>query len=277
MVKFIPTPIGNIEDITIRALKEFEKTTLFLCEDTRKTKQLLELLKEKINLKYKKDIEFISFHEHNGKERLEELGYRLKREDAIYVSDAGTPNISDPGQLLVEFCQRENIEYDVLPGATALTTAYCASGFESGKFTFLGFLPHKGSKRKQQLQKAMQNEFDTILYEAPHRIEKLLEEITQIDKTREIFLAKELTKLHQSYIREKAERLLQEFRELKIDKKGEWVVIIKADPLLTKKETLDADDILNSNIPPKVKSKLLSKITPNSSKEWYKILTSKRD
>jgi len=273
MVRFIPTPIGNIEDITIRALREFERATLFLCEDTRVTKALLKILEERFNLKYPKEAEFLSFHEHNGKSRLKEIGFRLKREDVVYVSDAGTPNISDPGQLLVEYCQRENIPYDVLTGATALTTAYCASGFESGKFTFLGFLPHKGSKRREELSLAMNSNFDVIVYEAPHRIEKLLEEIVNIDGNREIFIAKELTKLHQYYKRALAKDLLEEFQSSKINSKGEWVVLIKANP--TKKDALSLDDILNMDIPPKIKSKLLSKITDLTTKEWYKKLNIK--
>jgi len=270
MVKFIPTPIGNIEDITIRALREFEKTTLFLCEDTRKTKQLLILLKERLNLKYPQNAEFISFHEHNGKDRLKELEYRLKREDAVYVSDAGTPNISDPGQLLVEFCQRENIAYDVLPGATALTTAYCASGFKNGQFIFFGFLPPKGGKRRETLLKVMKSEFDSILYEAPHRVEKLIEEISLIDKNRELFLAKELTKLHQNYYRGLAKDILREFKLLRLNSRGEWVILIKSKTLQDK--SIGVEDILNMDIPIKLKSKLLSKITDYSSKEWYKRL-----
>jgi len=267
MVKFIPTPIGNIEDITIRALKEFERATLFLCEDTRKTKHLLNLLGERFNLDLKDSISFISFHEHNGKKRLQELGDRLKLEDVVYVSDAGTPNISDPGQLLVEYCQREGIEYDVLAGASALTTAYCASGFGSGKFIFFGFLPSKGVKRREELSRVMNSLFDIILYEAPHRVEKLIGEIVEIDKSRELFLAKELTKLHQRYIRDSAENILEMFRDSKIDSRGEWVVIIEANHTIQR--YLIADDIIKMDIPPKVKSKLLSKITDQSTKEWY--------
>jgi len=267
MVKFIPTPIGNIEDITIRALKEFEKATLFLCEDTRVTKALLKILEERFNLNYPKDADFISFHEYNGKSRLKEIGFRLKMENVVYVSDAGTPNISDPGQILVDFCQKEGISYDVLTGATALTTAYCASGFESGKFTFIGFLPHKGSKRREELLRVLNGEFDTIIYEAPHRIEKLLKEIIEVDENREIFLAKELTKLHQNYKRGLAKDILDDFKNSRLSIKGEWVLVIKAKS--HKKECLSKEEILNINIPPKIKAKLLSKITNLTTKEWY--------
>jgi len=211
LVKFIPTPIGNVEDITVRALREFERTTLFLCEDTRETKRLLKILERRVNMRYPEGADFISFHEHNGESRLREIGFRLKDESVVYVSDAGTPNISDPGQLLVEYCQREKIDYDVLTGATALTTAYCASGFDSGKFSFIGFLPHKGAKRREELSDIMGSPLDTILYESPHRVERLLREIVDIDGDRELFIAKELTKLHQLYIRDSAKDILEMF------------------------------------------------------------------
>ena len=152
MIKFIPTPIGNPQDITIRALREFEKASLFLCEDTRETKRLLRILEERFDFTYP-DVEFLSFHEHNGVKRLIEVAQRLDKEDVVYVSDAGMPIISDPGQILVEYCQKNEIEYDVLPGASAVTTAYASSGFEDGKFLFYGFLPNKGSERSSALIK----------------------------------------------------------------------------------------------------------------------------
>ena len=105
MLTFIPTPIGNPQDITIRALKEFEKATLFLCEDTRETKRLLRILEERFDFTYPCDeVEFLSFHEHNGDARLKEIASRLEKEKVVYVSDAGMPIISDPGQVLVAYC-----------------------------------------------------------------------------------------------------------------------------------------------------------------------------
>ena len=193
MITFIPTPIGNPQDITIRAIRLFEKAALFLCEDTRQTKRLLRLLEERFGMTYP-EADFISFNEHNGEERLKEFGNVLSEKEVVYVSDAGMPVISDPGQLLVAYAQENAIAYDVLPGASAVTTAYAASGFEEGKFLFYAFLPHKGKERAATLSEAMHNGYNTILYESPHRLEKLLNEIEVLDENRELFLAKELSK-----------------------------------------------------------------------------------
>ena len=266
MLTFIPTPIGNPQDITIRALREFEKATLFLCEDTRETKRLLHILEERFEFNYPK-VEFLSFHEHNGEERLSQIAERLKSEQVVYVSDAGMPIISDPGQILVEYCQKNNIKYDVLPGGTAVTTAYAASGFKEGNFLFYAFLPQKGSQRSSVLIELMNKPENVVLYEAPHRIEKLILEITQIDEDRELFFSKELTKKFQNYYRGSAKIILEQFKNREINPKGEWVVVIGA-----KKEKVKAlyvDDILNLDLQPKVKAKLLAKLTTKSVKEWY--------
>jgi len=267
MLTFIPTPIGNPQDITIRALKEFEKATLFLCEDTRETKRLLRILEERFDLSYP-DVEFLSFHEHNGERRLVEISQRLEREHVVYVSDAGMPIISDPGQILVEYCQQHNILYDVLPGASAVTTAYASSGFVDGKFLFYGFLPHKGSERTSELINVMNMTHSVVLYEAPHRIEKLIEEIAHIDGSREVFFAKELSKKFQNYYRRTAEKLLEEFPT--INAKGEWVVVIEGK--IEEAKALYLDDILAFDLQPKVKAKLLAKITDKPVKLWYQEL-----
>lgn len=271
MLTFVPTPIGNPQDITIRALRTFEKATLFLCEDTRETKRLLRILEERFEFAYPSDeVEFLSFHEHNGEERLKEVVNRLPKEEVIYVSDAGMPIISDPGQLLVAYCQENKIEYDVLPGASAVTTVYAASGFENGKFVFYGFLPSKNSERKEALIEVMNATVNTVLYEAPHRIEKLIEEIVQIDEERELFFAKELSKKFQNYYRGRAGEILTQFQEGTINPKGEWAVVIAAKKQAEK--VLYLDDILNLDLQPKVKAKLLSRLTDKSVKEWYQTL-----
>ncbi|CAA6799455.1 MAG: rRNA small subunit methyltransferase I [uncultured Sulfurovum sp.] len=268
MLTFIPTPIGNPQDITIRALKEFEKASLFLCEDTRETKRLLRILEERFDFAYPSDeVEFLSFHEHNGAERLGEVASRLADEAVVYVSDAGMPVISDPGQLLVEHCQEHKISYDVLPGGTAVTTAYAASGFKEGEFTFSAFLPQKGSERSSSLIEMMNRSINVVLYEAPHRIEKLITEIAHIDEEREVFFSKELSKKFQNYYRGSAKEILEQFESGSINNRGEWVVVIAA-----KKEKVNAlyvDDILAFDLQPKVKAKLLAKLTDKSVKEWY--------
>lgn len=269
MLTFIPTPIGNPQDITIRALKEFEKATLFLCEDTRETKRLLRILEERFDFSYP-EVEFLSFHEHNGAQRLVEIAMRLEDERVVYVSDAGMPVISDPGQILVEYCQKNHIAYDVLPGASAVTTAYAASGFEEGTFLFFGFLPKKGAERSSALIEVMNGTANVVLYEAPHRIEKLIVEIANIDENREVFFVKELSKKFQNYYRATAKELLEKFAT--INTKGEWVVVIQGKKEQTK--ALYLEDILAFDLQPKVKAKLLAKITDKNVKEWYQELIS---
>ena len=264
MITFIPTPIGNPQDITIHAMRVFEKANIFLCEDTRQTKRLLKLLEERFEMRYP-DAEFYSFNEHNGEERLATLGEIFKDKEVVYVSDAGMPVISDPGQLLVEYAQANHITYDVLPGASAVTTAYAASGFEEGKFLFFAFLPHKGKERSLALSEAMNNGYNTVLYESPHRLEKLLEEIENFDENRELFLAKEISKKYQTYYRGTAKELNVKFKEFTI--RGEWVVIVKAQEKLEK--SLTFSEVLVFDLPPKIKAKLLSQLSDRSVKEWY--------
>lgn len=267
MLTFIPTPIGNPQDITIRAMKIFENTTLFLCEDTRQTKRLLRLLEERFEMLYPESADFISFNEHNGAERLVEFESVLKagEQEIVYVSDAGMPVISDPGQLLVAFAQAHGIAYDVLPGASAVTTAYASSGFEEGKFLFYAFLPHKGKERATALSEAMSNGYNTVLYESPHRLEKLLEEIVLLDENRELFLAKEISKKYQRYYRGTAKEIEALLKTLTI--RGEWVVVIKAQESIEK--SLSFTELLGLEMPPKVKAKLLAHLSDRSVKSWY--------
>lgn len=264
MITFVPTPIGNPQDITIRAMRTFEKAELFLCEDTRHTKRLLKLLEERFDMVYP-NAEFYSFNEHNGEARLGELGEILGTKAVVYVSDAGMPVISDPGQLLVAYAQKHDIAYDVLPGASAVTTAYAASGFEEGKFLFYAFLPHKGKERATALSEAMNNGYNTVLYESPHRLDKLLEEIATLDAQRELFLAKEISKKYQTYFEGTAHSLMEQFQDLNI--RGEWVVVIRAKESVEK--NLSFTEVLNLDLPPKIKAKLLAQLSDKSVKEWY--------
>jgi len=264
MITFVPTPIGNPQDITIRAMRLFEKATLFLCEDTRQTKRLLRLLEERFSMVYP-EADFYSFNEHNGQERLDELGETFKDKEVIYVSDAGMPVISDPGQLLVAYAQEQKLVYDVLPGASAVTTAYAASGFEEGKFTFYAFLPHKGKERSSALAEVMSNRYNTVLYESPHRLEKLLDEVLKLDENRELFLAKEISKKYQRYYRGTAKELNLLFKDITI--RGEWVVVVRAKESIEK--SLSFTEVLGLDLPPKIKAKLLAGLSDKPVKEWY--------
>jgi len=259
LVTFTPTPIGNLDDISKRALLALQNAEIIFCEDTRVTKKLLNLLNIPLNK------EFISMHSHNEDKVLSKIDPQtLKSKEVVYVSDAGMPAISDPGSKLVKFCQKHDIPYTVIPGANAALTAFVASGFE-GEFCFHAFLPHKGNERNEKLKEIINSNKIAILYESPHRIEKLLNELKELIPDREIFLAKELTKIHETYIKGKAKDI-----ELK-NTKGEWVVVIDKGE---NKKTLELsyDEISALPIPPKEKSKLLAKISEKSAKEIYKEL-----
>ncbi len=267
MLRFVPTPIGNIADITPRALEALERADIFLCEDTRVTKQLLHILEERYNLQTKETKRFYPLHSHNEEAFLAKLHKEFFDNEVVYLSDAGMPAISDPGAALVAYAQKNGIEYEVLPGANALLTAYAASGFTSNRFLFFGFLPHKGKERESALEEALYSGYVTILYEAPHRLLKLLEALAKREPQREIFLAKELTKKYQKFYKAKAKDLPP---LVGTNIKGEWVVVIDAEENGTKNTSaVTQEDILSLDIPKKQQAKLLAKITGKSIKECY--------
>ena len=270
MLTLVPTPIGNLEDISKRALSALLEAELIFCEDTRVTKKLLQLLSEKNNLEFLcKD--FKSYHSHNENQILKTLTPEDFNKNIVYMSDAGMPCVSDPGATLVQYCIENNLEYDVLPGANAVLTAFAMSGFLNTEFTFFGFLAHKGKERKEKLTKVMQSSTLSILYESPHRLLKTLEEIKNIDDSRTIFLAKEITKLHQKTYKDSALNIYKNFTNENI--KGEWVIVIE--PTQTIGTNLNIKDIEELDIAPKVKAKLLAKMTGKSVKEIYQQLLDK--
>ncbi|NPA73620.1 MAG: 16S rRNA (cytidine(1402)-2'-O)-methyltransferase [Epsilonproteobacteria bacterium] len=272
MLYFIPTPLGNIEDLTKRALRYIKDAEIVFCEDTRVAKKLINIIKERFSLDVDLKKRFISMHSHNEKRVLQEVDKSVFSKTVIYMSDAGMPCISDPGVYLVRFAQENGIKYEVLPGANAAVTSYASSGFVEKEFLFYGFLPNKGEERKTALNKVLSSGYNTILYESPHRILKLLEEIASLDGDRELFLEKEISKIHHAWYKDSASKLNEILKSE--NTKGEWVVIVKGaktvEPSLSKRDIIDAD------IPPKQKAKLLSKITDKSTKEWYAKLIAKQ-
>lgn len=271
MLTFVPTPIGNLEDISFRSLNALRDAELILCEDTRVTKQLLNLINQKLSFQIDtQSKQFLSVHSHN-EEKYTTLEFveKFKEQNCVYVSDAGMPCVSDPGAILVNFCIKNNIPYDVIPGANALLTAYAMSGFNQKEFLFYGFLPHKAGNRKSPLSELMNSEYLTILYESPHRIIQLLEEINALNPNKEVFLVKELTKMYQKSFKGKICDILEQFHT--IDTRGEWVVILSS---VEKKEgeNLTLEDIKELDLPPKQKAKLLAKMTGKSIKEVYETL-----
>ncbi len=266
MLVLVPTPIGNISDISLRAMEALSQADILLCEDTRITKKLLNLLKERYQLRTKEP-HFISLHSHNEHRFIEMLEPSFFDKNVVYVSDAGMPGISDPGQHLVRYCIDHKISYDVLPGANAVLTAFAASGFVETQMLFFGFLPHKGSERSSALQQALHNGFTTVLYESPHRLGRLLDELEAEVPDRKLFFAKELTKKFQRYLNGTAEQLKV---ELNGNFRGEWVVVIEAGK--ARHSRVSERDVLALDLPKKAAAKLISKITGENAKECYERL-----
>jgi 16S rRNA (cytidine1402-2'-O)-methyltransferase len=224
---------------------------------------LIHLLKERHNLTTTEP-QFLSLHSHNEADFVAKLTPDFFSANVLYVSDAGMPGISDPGQLLVRYCLDHKIKYDILPGANAVLSAFVASGFCETKMLFFGFLPHKGHDRSAALQEALFNGYTTVLYESPKRLDKLLSEIVISAPLRRVFLAKEMTKKYQQFFHGTAEQLLL---EMESDIRGEWVVVIEASE--AKGASLNEADILALDIPKKAASKLIAKITGENPKECY--------
>jgi 16S rRNA (cytidine1402-2'-O)-methyltransferase len=177
------------------------------------------------------------------------------------------PGVSDPGALLVAYAQEHKIAYDVLPGANAVLSAYVASGFISTQFLFFGFLPHKTKEKESLLFEVLESGYVSIVYEAPHRLRKLLEIVIKISPERELFLAKELTKKYQKFYKGKAKELLE---QLPKEIKGEWVVVFDKSKKTTHGSPISVADIEALDLPKKQKAKLLSKLTGENTKELYK-------
>ncbi len=270
MLRLVPTPIGNLGDVTFRSLEALREAECILCEDTRVTKRLLSLLSERYSIDFG-PTEFISFHEHNQDAFLQKITPEFFDRNVAYVSDAGMPGISDPGAKLVRYAQEHAIAYEVLPGPSAAVTAFVASGFECVRFAFYGFLPHKGAERERELKKALTEEKCVVLYESPHRLLKLLEELAAMAPDRTVFLAKELTKRYEQFFKDSAANLYEQFRDKPI--KGEWVAVIDKSEEEATALTLTIDEILRLPLPKKELAKMLAKVSEKSVKEWYAILT----
>ena len=213
----IPTPIGNLEDITLRSIRMLKESQVLYAEDTRVTKRLLNHLEIQNHV--------IAFHAHNEHRILDKCIESIKdKEITGLVSDAGTPGISDPGYLLIRKCIEEGIEVECLPGPTAIIPALVASGFPSERFHFEGFLPHKKG-RETRLKNIMELDCTLIYYESPHRILKTLSQMLKVfDKDRKACVVREISKIYETYHHGSLSSLMDYFTENK--PKGEIVLII---------------------------------------------------
>lgn len=214
----VPTPIGNLEDITQRALRVLGEVDLIACEDTRHTRKLLN--------HYGIKTKTVSYHEHNEQERSVEFCDLLQTgKNLALVSDAGTPLINDPGFRLVRLAVENDIEVISLPGPSALITALVASGLATDEFFFGGFLPARSAARRRRLEELRAVPATLIFYEAPHRIAGTLKDAREMLGEREAVLARELTKLHEEFARGRLSELAQKFSSPE-SARGEMVLII---------------------------------------------------
>ncbi len=228
----VATPIGNLEDITARALRVLAQASLIACEDTRHTRGLL----NHFGIKTKT----ISYHEHNEQERAAELvALLLSGASVAVVSDAGTPGINDPGFRLVRACVEQRVPIVPIPGASAFVAALVASGLPTDEFYFGGFLPARSTARRARLAQLKTFPATLIFYEAPHRIAATLADVREILGERAAVVARELTKLHEEFTRGSLSELAQRFSALQAAR-GEMVLLIDGkviSPTIADKET----------------------------------------
>ena len=227
----VATPIGNLEDITLRALRVLKEVDLIAAEDTRQTLKLLN--------HYEINKPLISYHRHNEETKSEILIEKLRNgENIALVSDAGTPGICDPGEEVIKKAIEDNIEVIPFPGACAMINALIVSGISTKEFEFLGFLPLNKKLRRQKLKEIENSSKTIIIYEAPHKMKTTLGDLKEILKDRKIVLARELTKIHEEFIRKSIDELLSEIDTIK----GEMILIIEGNKIDTE-ECKNFDEI----------------------------------
>jgi len=215
-VYLVATPIGNLEDITLRAIRVLKEVDVIAAEDTRRTLQLLN------HLEIRKPL--MSYHRHNEENRVGVLIEKLEKGESIaVVSDAGTPGICDPGEEIVKWAIEREIEVIPIPGACAFVNALIASGIDTKEFAFFGFLPVNKKLKKKKMEEIRCMNKTAIIYEAPHKLKETLEEIKEIIGDIQIVLAKELTKMHETFFRGKVSDILMQVENIK----GEFVIILE--------------------------------------------------
>lgn len=219
----VATPIGNLEDITLRALKVLESVDLIAAEDTRHTLGLLN------HFNISKPL--ISYYKQNEKTKSEILISKLlEGQNIAVVSDAGTPGISDPGEEIVKVAIENDIKIVPIPGACAFVNALIASGFSTKEFSFIGFLSAEKKERKEKLEDLKYETKTLIFYEAPHKLKTMLESVLEVLGDRKIVLAKELTKIHETFIRGTVSEILENIETIK----GEFVILVEGSEVSSK-------------------------------------------
>ncbi len=232
----VPTPIGNLKDITLRALEVLESVDVIAAEDTRQSLKLLNHFNIKKTL--------ISYHQHNEQGRSLNIIEQIKEgKNIAIISDAGSPGISDPGSIIVLKCIEQNIAFEVLPGATAITTALVYSGLDTTKFILRGFLPRENKDRKPIIDDLINRSETLIFYESPHRLLKTLEFLYENIGNRKISMCRELTKMYEEIIRLTLEEAVEYYKQN--SPRGEYVLVVegKSQEAIDKEEKAKWDTI----------------------------------
>ncbi len=258
----VATPIGNLEDITLRALRTLREVKLIAAEDTRKTRKLL--------THYDIKTPMTSYHEHNKRAKLNYILNYLNDADVAIVSEAGMPSMSDPGYDLIVAAQEKNIPVVPIPGPSAVITALVVSGLPADRFTYIGFLPNK-TKARLELLKSVASESGTIVaFEAPHRLKASLEDIQQALGDRQIAVCREMTKLHEEIFRGTVSAAIEHFTE----PRGEFTLVIEGKPESQPQLTADIEKQLHyrylSGMPAKKAIAEMAQETGLSRKELYR-------
>ena len=267
----VGTPIGNLEDMTFRAVRTLQLVDAIAAEDTRHTGKLLEHFQIKTPQ--------ISYHAHNRNERLPELLSQLSEGKSIaLVTDAGVPGISDPGYELVKACVEAGIQVVPIPGANAAITALSAAGLPTDRFAFEGFLPASGKERKMRLESLQAESRTLIVYEAPHRIRTTLQDLAEcLGKERDIALARELTKLHEEFWRGTIEQALAYYTQH--EPKGEFTLIVAGAELempVLSEEALkeELQKIMDEGVSRSQASRQLAQLTKLPRRQLYQLALS---
>ena len=258
MLYFISTPIGNLNDISLRAIDVIRSSDYLYAEDTRNIKKLLNF----INLKVKSK----SFHEHNENKVSLEIIQNLKNGNIVsIVSDAGTPVVSDPGYKLIQICLKENIKYTLIPGPSSVLSSLVMSGLSPDRFSFYGFIPRKAGDQNRFFETLSNDLKTSIVFESPKRIKKTLINLQKfVGKNRKISLCKEMTKIHEDVFRGKISEIIKDIENDQINLKGELVLVIEG-----------ADNKIDLNISTQIKKEFLSKLSASDSAKLISMLTGK--
>lgn len=256
MLYICPTPIGNLEDITIRALKTLQEVDEIYCEDTRHTIKLLN------HYKIKKPL--FSLHKHNENMKSAEVVRKLKDgKNIAYVSDAGMPGISDPGSKLIYMVIENNLDITTLPGASAMMVALVNSGLDTRYFTFVGFLERENSKQKSQLQELSIKNETLIICESPYRTKQTIKNLYDVFGNRKIVIAREISKKFEEYIRDTLSNLNEKIQDEKFEILGEVILIVDGNKNEKIVELTDDD----------IKNMLIDKIDYMSKKDAVKLVS----